>query len=178
MARTFFNENLPLRDQPPVINKIAGAMAIQEVFDNTEWVQQSGGALAYATLLHTDDRPILIQVAKGDQIAPNPLASMLIRAGDFADTATFYRHDLAEASNPALPNDPHDFLNQTLGSIVGGTASQRAIARAAQQQIVIFLVSDGQTIKDPDDFIDPTGSSRLFEIPLLLPLPETTNFIH
>jgi dienelactone hydrolase len=168
----FFNENLPLRDEPPLVNTIAGAMAIQEVFDNTEWVQQSGGALAYATLLRQDDRPILLQVAKGDQIAPNPLASMLIRAGDFADTTTLYRHDLAEALNPDLPNDPHDFINQTLGSTAGGTASQRTIARAAQQQIVVFLASGGHTIIDPD------GADTLFEVPIPLPLPDTTNFIH
>jgi hypothetical protein len=134
--------------------------------------------LAYATLLRVDARPILVQVAKGDQIAPNPVASQLIRAGDFADTTTFYRHDLAEALNPGLLNDPHDFLNQTLGSTTGGIASQRTIARAAQQQIVVFFASDGDTIKDPDEFIDPNGSSSLFETPILLPLPETTNFIH
>ena len=171
---SYFNENLPLRDQPPVVNTIPGAMAIQEVFDNTEWVQQSGGALGYAALLRVDDRPILLQVAKGDQIAPNPLASLLIRAGDFADTTTFYRHDLAEARNPALPNDPHEFLNQTLGSTTGGLAGGAlgSIARAAQQQIAIFLASDGQSIIDPD------GSDTLFEVPILLPLPETPSFIH
>ena len=170
----YFNENMPLRDQPPVVNTIPGAMAIQEVFDNTEWVQQSGGALGYAALLRLDDRPIMLQVAKGDQIAPNPLASMLIRAGDFADTTTFYRHDLAEVRNPALPNDPHDFLNQTLGSTAGGLAGGAvgSIARAAQQQIAIFLASDGQSIIDPD------GSDTLFEVPIRLPLPETPSFIH
>jgi hypothetical protein len=170
----YFNENLPLRDQPPVVNTIPGAMAIQEVFDNTEWVQQSGGALGYAALLRLDDRPILLQVANGDQVAPNPLASMLIRTGDFADTTTFYRHDLAEARNPALPNDPHDFVNQTLGSTAGGLAGGAlgSIARAAQAQIAVFFASDGQSIIDPD------GSDTLFEVPILLPLPETPSFIH
>src|SRR5437773_885716 len=37
-----FNENIPLRNLPPVVNTVAGAMAIQEVIDNTEWVSQSG----------------------------------------------------------------------------------------------------------------------------------------
>src|SRR5207247_4435363 len=41
-----FNENIPLRDQPPVINTVPGAMAIQEVLDNTEWVSQSGNPVA------------------------------------------------------------------------------------------------------------------------------------
>ena len=168
----YFNENLPLRDQPPVINTIDGAMAIQKVFDNTEWVQQSGSAWAYASLLRSSGKPILIQVAKGDQQATNPESTAVIRAGNFEETTTFYRHDLAEARNPALTNDPHDFLNQTLASTTGGTASQRAIARAAQQQIVVFFDSDGQTIIDPD------GSDTLFETPIALPLPETTSFIH
>ncbi|MGQ4601406.1 Ig-like domain-containing protein [Nocardia sp. R6R-6] len=167
----YFNENLPLRDQPPVTNTIAGAIAIQEVFDHTEWVQQSGGAFAYAARL--SDRPILLQVAKGDQQAPNPLSTAVIRAGDFAETTTFYRHDLAVARNPGLPKDPHDFLNQTLGSTAGGLpgGAQGSIARAAQQQIADFLASDGQIITDPD------GPDTLFEVPIPLPLPETTSFI-
>jgi hypothetical protein len=149
-------------------------MEIQEVFDNTEWVQQSGGAFAYASLLRgsVDGRPILLQVAKGDQVAPNPLNSALIRAGNFEGTTTFYRHDLAFARNPNLPKDPHDFVNQTLGSTVGGSASLRAIALAAQQQTVEFFYSDGQTIIDPD------GADTLFEVPITLPLPETMSFIH
>jgi hypothetical protein len=134
--------------------------------------QQSGGALAYASLLR--NRPILIQFAKGDQGAPNPAVSMVVRAGNFEETTTFYRHDLAEARNPALPNDPHTFLDQTLGSTVGGLAggAQGSIARAAQQQIAVFFVSDGQTIIDPD------GSDTLFETPIALPLPEVPSFIH
>jgi hypothetical protein len=35
-----FDENLPLRDQPPVINTVPGAVEIQEVLDNFEWVRQ------------------------------------------------------------------------------------------------------------------------------------------
>ena len=59
-----FNENFPLRDgvllrirladgtsrdiQSPVINTVAGAMAIQQVVENTEWASQSGDPVAYA----------------------------------------------------------------------------------------------------------------------------------
>jgi hypothetical protein len=98
----------------------------------------------------------------------------VIRAGDFAETTTFYRHDLAEMRNPGLPNDPHDFLNQTLGSAPGPGASEllRAIALAAQRQIAVFFASDGQMIIDPD------GPDTLFETPIPLPLPETLSFIH
>jgi dienelactone hydrolase len=170
----YFNENLPLRDQPPVINTIEGAMAIQEVFDNSQWVQQSGAAWAYASLLGSSGKPILVQVAKGDQTATNPESTAVIRAGGFEETTTFYRHDLAEARNPALPNDPHDFLNQTLGPTAGGLpgGALGSIARAAQQQIAEFFASDDQTIIDPD------GADTLFEVPIPLPLPETMSFIH
>jgi hypothetical protein len=33
-----FNENIPLRNQPPVTNTVAGAMAIQQYTDRSEWV--------------------------------------------------------------------------------------------------------------------------------------------
>src|SRR5262245_10700175 len=39
-----FNENMPLRNQPPVINTVAGAMEIQAVLENMEWVLQSGNS--------------------------------------------------------------------------------------------------------------------------------------
>jgi hypothetical protein len=62
-------------------------------------------------------------------------------------------------------------------AVVLGTASglaggaQGSIARAAQEQIALFLASDSRTINDPD------GSCTLFELPIPLPLPETTLFI-
>jgi hypothetical protein len=53
--------------------------------------------------------------------------------------------------------------------LAGG--AQGSIARAAQEQIAIFLASDSRTINDPD------GSCTLFELPIPLRLPETTLFI-
>jgi hypothetical protein len=46
----FFNENKPLRDLPPVINDVAGAMDIQRVLDYDEWVNQPADPVAYAPL--------------------------------------------------------------------------------------------------------------------------------
>jgi hypothetical protein len=51
-----FNENIPLRDLPPVVNTVPGPMAIQEVIDNSEWVSQSGNPVAYAP--HLRKRPL------------------------------------------------------------------------------------------------------------------------
>src|SRR5262245_60937030 len=119
-----FDENMPLRDgvpltvrladgterviQSPVLNTVPGAMPIQEVIEDTEWVSQSGNPVAYAPhvrkapLAGVPAKSVSYQFAKGDQIVPNPTTTALLRAGDLADRATFYRHDLAFAENPLL----------------------------------------------------------------------------
>src|SRR3990172_5616801 len=48
-----FNENLPLRDQPPLVNTVVGAIAIQEYIDPSEWAMQSTDAVPYAQHLRT-----------------------------------------------------------------------------------------------------------------------------
>src|SRR5262249_15142214 len=94
-----FNENIPLRDLPPVITTVSGAMAIQEVIDNTEWVSQAGNPVAYAPHLRKsplndiEPGPVIIQFAKGDQTVPNPTASAIFRAGDLTDRSTYFRND-------------------------------------------------------------------------------------
>ena len=56
-------------------------------------------------------KPLIVQFAKGDKTNPNPTTTAMLRAGDLAEQATFYRHDLAFAANPAVvPKDPHIFL--------------------------------------------------------------------
>lgn len=158
-----FNENLPLRNQPPVINDVPGAIEIQQWFENREWVIQPGEPMAYAPHLRRSPlpgvpaKPVIIQFAKGDQTIPNPAAVALLRAGDLADRATFYRHDLAFAENPGLPKDPHTFMR--------APNQFGAIALGAQQQIAIFFASDGTRIIHPE----PT---RFFEVPISSPLPE------
>jgi hypothetical protein len=88
-----FNDNIPLRDhipldvrladgtgytiQSPVVNTVAGAMAIQEFADNTEWVFQSGSSVAYAPHLRRDPLPgvpvksVIVQFARGDLTNPS-----------------------------------------------------------------------------------------------------------
>jgi hypothetical protein len=109
---------------------------------------------------------VLVQFAKGDQTVPNPTATALIRAGDLADRAVFYRNDLAFAANPLTPKNPHTFLTGLAAPGLGP-----AIAFGAQTQIATFFASNGVTVIDPD------GAGPLFEVPVVLPLPETLNFI-
>ena len=165
-----FDENIPLRDLPTVINIVPGAMAIQEVIDNTEWVSQSGNPVAYAPHLRKsplhgiDPPPVIIQFAKGDQTVPNPTASAIFRAGDLPDRSTFFRNDLVRAARPAAPANPHTFLT----NIANATVADLAIA--GQMQIAIFFETDGAVIVDPD------GLVPFFEVPIAGPLPEGLNF--
>ena len=167
----FFNENIPLRNLPPVINNVDGALAIQDVFENAEWVSEPGDAAAYAPYLRKSPlagvpaKSVLLQICKGDETGPNPRNVAIVRAGDLADRATFYRNDLAYQEDPTVPKDPHGFLSRyTSPGIMG------QIARGGQVQGASFLASDGTSIIWPDP-------SRFFEVPINLPLPEDLSFI-
>jgi hypothetical protein len=166
-----FNENVPLRDEAPSTNTVPGALPIQEVLDNTEWVSQAGNPVAYAPYIRKSPlhgakpKSIIFQFAKGDKTVPNPTATAIIRAGDFADRATFFRNDLAFAANPAVPKNPHTFLTNI--AVPAGAA----FAVGAQTQIATFFASDGAVIIDPD------GAGPFFEVPVVPPLPEGLNFI-
>jgi dienelactone hydrolase len=167
-----FNENVPLRDVPPVINTVPGAMAIQEVLDNTEWVSQSGNPVAYAPHLRkrplheTDPGPVIIQFAKGDMTVPNPTASAIIRAGELTDRTSYFRNDLVRAAIPTAPANPHTFL-----TAIGTAAVVQALQ--AQTQIAIFFENDGAVVVDPDG---DGATGTFFEVPIAGPLPEVLNF--
>ena len=166
-----FNENMPLRNQPTVVNTVPGAIAIQDFFDRSEWVSQPGNSVAFAPhirkdpLRGLDPKAVIVQFAKGDMTVPNPANTALIRAGELADRATYFRNDLARAANPQVPRNPHGFL----GGI--GAPATAPFAIAGQTQIAVFFASDGTTTIDPD------GDGPIFETPIVGPLPEVTNFL-
>ncbi|MEW6733285.1 MAG: Ig-like domain-containing protein [Acidobacteriota bacterium] len=166
-----FNENLPLRNKPPVVNTVAGAIAIQQVFENTEWVAQAGDPVAYAPHIRkaplngNTPVPVIVQFAKGDQTVPNPTNTNIIRAGGLADRATYFRNDLVVSAFPDAPKNPHTFLTAIANQAVGN------LAFAAQAQIAMFFATNGMMIIDPD------SSGTFFETPIVSPLPEELNFI-
>jgi hypothetical protein len=173
VAGPHFNENKPLRDRPPVINTVAGAIAIQRALEFAEMAAEAGiGPVPWAS--HLRARPlagsypksILVQFAKGDQNAVNPGTTALLREGDLVDRATFYRHDLAFLANPTIPKNPHLFAGQPTSP----NATVRAISLGAQEQIAIFFESFGNTIVHPSPM-------QFFEFPISGPLPETLDFI-
>ena len=175
-APPFYNENIPLRDLPPLTNNIPGAMAIQELFEHIEWVQQSSDAAAYAPHLYFEPlagvpaKSMVVLFAKGDQTAPNPRTSLIVRAGLLREKTIFYRNDLAFAEDMTVPKDPHTFL-QPIAS-AGTTAGQ--VARGGQQTIGIFLASSGTVITLPD--ITPPEPGRFYEFPVQV-LPEDYSYI-
>jgi hypothetical protein len=191
----YFDENMPLRDGvpltvgladgttrtivSPVTNDVEGAMAIQQVFDNWEWVSLGGDPVAYAPYLQKDPlsgidaKLMLVQFAKGDVFAPNPTTTAFLRAGDLADRATYYRYDLTPvySQDPNLRTPagyPHTFA--ALASSANPTI--KAIALAAQQQIATFFASDGATIIQP-----PGVPAEYFEVGMdESDLPEGLNY--
>jgi Bacterial virulence factor lipase N-terminal len=166
-----FNENVPLRNLPLVVNTVPGATAIAQVLDRFEWVQQSGNPVSYAPLIRKTPlpgsaaKPVIVQFAKGDGTVPNPSSSAILRAGALQDRATYFRNDLAFAASPGIPKNPHTFLTNI------GIPDSVPYAIQAQSQIAAFFASNGLLTIDPD------GPSPIFEVPIVLPLPEGLNFI-
>jgi Bacterial virulence factor lipase N-terminal len=167
-----FFENMPLRDLPPVVNSTPGALAIADLFDRTQWVSAAGNPVSYAPYIRKQPlpgnaaKPVIFQFAKGDQTVPNPTTSAILRAGGFADRATYFRNDLAYANNNAVGKNPHTFLTN-----IGGPATV-GYALAAQKQIATFFASGGVTTIDPD-----AGAGPYFEVPINGALPEGLNYI-
>ena len=119
------------------------------MIEHTEWVSQPANAAAYAP--HLRLRPLsgvakksmLFQFAKGDQTVPNPTATAVLRAGRFADRATYFRNDLAFAADPTVPKNPHSFLTRI------NVPSVAAVAIGVQRQIATFLASGGTLTSIP-----------------------------
>lgn len=151
-----FNENIPLRDRPPVVNTVAGAMELQEFFERQEWMVQLGSSIAYAPHLLPMGKKILVQFVMGDRAVPNPSTSALLRAGRLAKYATYLRWDIMLQLDPNVIWESHDFiLNMT----------------ESREQIAEFFKTEGTTIIDPDD-----RGGQLWETPIVPPLPEDTNY--
>ena len=169
----WFNENKPLRNQAPVINSVEGAMDIQRVLEYAEMVADTGLTPAVwarhlrdAPLPGLSPKSVFYLFAVGDQQAVNPGNSAVIRAGNLADRAVLYRHDLAYPQDPSMPKNPHTFA----GSPTNPSLLYRTVARAAQDQIAAFLASEGTVLIHPEP-------AYLFEVPITSPLLEALNFI-
>jgi hypothetical protein len=155
--RSTERQNVPLQ-----IDTSAAMVPAQLDIDQSEWAAQSGDAVAYAPhirkqpLANVAAKGILFQFAGGDTTVPNPTSSAIVRAGDFADRATFLRNDLFVAANPMAPLNPHVFLLRISDPLL----PVAQLARQAQEQIATFFASGGTMTIDPD------GPSPFFETPI------------
>jgi hypothetical protein len=166
----FFNENIPLRNLPIVTTHVDGAMDIQRYFDNIEWITASGDGVSYSPNIRKEPLPgnspkaLLANFGRGDQTAPNPRETQLVRAGGYADVTTFYRNDLAFAADATVNKNPHTYLMRWMLPGLSGP-----IGRGGLEQVATFLGSGGQTI------VQPTPASY-FEVPVAV-LPEDFGYI-
>ena len=158
---TSFVENMPLRGETIRVDTVPGASAIQELIERDEWAQQSANPAALAPYV---DHPVIVQFAKGDRTVPNPTTTAILRAGDLADRATYFRNDIAGPGGTPLYTNPHTFLTGIANPATALAALQ------AQAQMAAFFASNGALTIDPD------GAGPVFEVPILPPLPETTGF--
>ena len=154
-----FNENMPFKGQPLVVDTVNGAEAIQNFLDDSEWAQQAGNPEGWAPYI---SMPVIYQFARGDKTVPNPTASRVIHAGHLESGTTLFRNDLA---NPLFgtSSNPHTFLTNIVGP-------GQTFAYEAQDQIATFFASDGATTIDPD------GALPYFETPSSI-FPEDLAFI-
>ena len=167
----FFDENIPLRDQPIATDQVDGAMDIQKYFDNIAWIAASGDGVSYSPhirkepLAGNSPKALLVNFGQGDQTAPNPRETQLVRAGGYADVTTFYLNGPAYAEDNTVVKNPHTYMQRWM--LPGLSAP---IGRGALEQAAAFLASGGQTILHPEP-------ARFFEVPILSPLPEDFSYI-
>jgi hypothetical protein len=152
-------------------NQVPGAMDIQKYFDEIGWIAASGDGVSYAPHIRKEPltgmspKSILINFGKGDESAPNPRTAQLLRAGGYADVATFYRNDLAYAADDTIYKNPHTYVQKWMLPGLSGP-----IGRGGMEQFAIFLASHGKMIVHPEP-------ARFFEVPISPSLPEDFSYI-
>jgi hypothetical protein len=124
-----FTEDLPLRNDPPVVISHAGAGLIQQLLSESNWYDRGGSPETFAPRirLHPDPawagnpKNVLFESAYGDGTVPNPTAGDLYRAGDLFDRVLFYRND----KTPTYASDPHGWLANP--ALAGRTSGEQLL---------------------------------------------------
>lgn len=156
-----FDEDIPLKQQPVQLGMVPGAEAIQRAFDFNMWRDLENMPLAFAHhaasgILRGSPANLLVQVARGDGAAVNPIQAQMIRAGQLqsrtavvrldqeplfdSQWAPSLRSELARHVLVALPYAPRDTSIE-----VGGR-----ICHYARAQIAEFLRAPQNMPLDPD----------------------------
>jgi hypothetical protein len=178
----FFTDSMALRDTAPVFNETPGAMEIQEVIENQKWASLAGIPDAYTTYIRKQPlplpgvaaKPVILQIAMGDVGTHIPSSTSMVRAGDLADRAFFYQHQLLYAENPQIPKDPHALTFFYLPFPPFNLGAMGPAALGCQRQFAVFFASDGRITDDLSD-VATRGGRPLFKVGP--PLPEGLNYI-
>jgi hypothetical protein len=161
-----FTEDLPLRDDPPMVITHTGAAAIQELFGDANWYDRKGSPETFAPRIRLRPDPawannpkvIAFQSAYGDGTVPNPTAGILYRAGALFDLVVYYRND----KTPTYASDPHGWLADP--TLAGRTSGE--------QQLGAFL-STGQLVNPNPAWLEtPVANPVNFDC-LHYPEPQT-----
>jgi hypothetical protein len=161
-----FTEDLPLRNEPPMVIKHPGAAALQELLSTSNWYDRTGSPETFAPRIRlrpdqgwsANPKEVAFQTAYGDGTVPNPTAGTLYRAGALFDRVVYYRND----KTPTFNSDPHGWLADP--TLAGRTAGE--------QQLAEFL-STGQLTNTNPDFLEvPIASPNNLEC-LHYPDPQT-----
>lgn len=182
-----FNDNYVFRDQPPTINNVPEAPAIQAAFETADWVGMTGDPLAYAQhlalapLMGVPPKQTLFQFGIGDLEVPNPTESAVVEAAGADSSTWLFRFDLASEMQPGLlgvmqPGVPFPILPHRILSnpTIFGVAAELSISLAEQMQAASFF--EGMTKVNPDQYLTPPfPQSGLFQGSPTL--PETLGFL-
>jgi hypothetical protein len=161
-----FREDLPLRGEAPVTAPAPGALRIQEYLARVLWLQRRGDPLAYARHLRAAPLPgmeparVLVQLAAGDRVVPNPTTAALVRAGALTDATMLVRYDRIAAVVGPRWAEPHGFLLRT-----GGPGLVGALARTGQALLARFLLARDGSPWHAEGAIDDTLPEGLVEVP-------------
>lgn len=161
-----FTEDLPLRNDPPVVISHSGAAQLQELFGNTNWYDRTGSPETFAPRIRLRPDPawaanpklVAFQSAYGDQTVPNPTAGTLYRAGALFDRVVYYRND----KTPTYATNPHGWLADP-------TLAGRSFG---ELQLGIFLSTGTLVSTNPSWLETPVVNPNNFEC-LHYPDPQT-----
>lgn len=145
-ARGALDEQLPGRGRPPGTAD-PEALRVQEHLSRIAWLNRSGSPETFAPLL--EPGRVLVQVAQGDRVVPNPTAHTLVDAGGLEERTVLFRTD----RTPLAGLDPHAFLLDRGPFWVPGI---QALAQAAT------FLTEGRVV-------DPDAEGEAWEVPMADP---------
>ena len=161
-----FTEDLPLRDDPPMVIKHRGAFQLQELLGASNWYDRMGSPETFAPRIRLRPDPawrshpkeVAFQTAYADGTVPNPTAGTLYRAGALFDRVVYYRND----KTATYGSDPHGWLaDPTLAGRESG-----------QQQLAEFL-DTGQLLNTNPAWLEVPIANRVNLDCLHYPDPQT-----